>query len=451
MDCGDGHVRLCRRRACVRILADPGRGQGAGRSRLRGQRGIARVLVGRRTRELVRVRRRLLPRARGRHFRRPEQGAARSAVRRRALPGAQDGKIDVLSRNSTWTMGRETEFGLTFVGVTYYDGQGFMLPRAMHVSSALELDGAKVCVQSGTTTIDNLADFFASNRMSLQEVVSSSTDELDQELRRRPLLRPHQRSLPALRPAPAPRQAARPCHPARRDLEGAARAGGAAERSAMDRDREMGPFRHDQRRGARRQLAHHRSGPAIAEARGHAPRRHDRRLRRGDRPHQRLGGEHHPDGRQLRRGVRPQSRRRKSPLAIPRGLNQLWNAGGIQYAPPIWGLHPVDASASRVEFSARRQELDASAEKCVKSSSMRCYFLKAGHIEAVEELPGLSDDEAVTKRASCFSERSHLFDGFEVWDRTQVIVGTRPSIRAARPRLGFARHIVHLPCPPSAL
>ena len=64
-------------------------GQGAGRSRLRGQRGIARVLVGRRTRELVRVRRRLLPRARGRHFRRPEQGAARSAVRRRALPGAQ--------------------------------------------------------------------------------------------------------------------------------------------------------------------------------------------------------------------------------------------------------------------------------------------------------------------------------------------------------------------------
>jgi general L-amino acid transport system substrate-binding protein len=89
----------------------------------------------------------------------------------------RDGKIDVLSRNSTWTMGRETEFGLTFVGVTYFDGQGFMVPRALHVNSALELDGAKVCAQSGTTTIDNLADFFASNKMTLEEVVSSSADE----------------------------------------------------------------------------------------------------------------------------------------------------------------------------------------------------------------------------------------------------------------------------------
>ena len=89
----------------------------------------------------------------------------------------KDGKIDLLSRNSTWTMGRETEFGLTFVGVTYYDGQGFLVPRAIRINSALELDGAKVCVQSGTTTIDNLADYFSSNHMNLQAVVSSSTDE----------------------------------------------------------------------------------------------------------------------------------------------------------------------------------------------------------------------------------------------------------------------------------
>jgi general L-amino acid transport system substrate-binding protein len=88
----------------------------------------------------------------------------------------REGKIDVLSRNSTWTMSRETEFALTFVGVTYYDGQGFMVPRAMKISSALELDGAKVCVQSGTTTIDNLADFFASNGMTFEKVVSASTD-----------------------------------------------------------------------------------------------------------------------------------------------------------------------------------------------------------------------------------------------------------------------------------
>ena len=89
----------------------------------------------------------------------------------------REGKIDVLARNSTWTMGRETEFGLTFVGATYYDGQGFMVPRALRINSALQLDGAKVCVQSGTTTIDNLADFFSSNGMTLQEVVSASTDK----------------------------------------------------------------------------------------------------------------------------------------------------------------------------------------------------------------------------------------------------------------------------------
>jgi general L-amino acid transport system substrate-binding protein len=89
----------------------------------------------------------------------------------------RDRKIDVLSRNSTWTMSREAEYGLTFVGVTYYDGQGFLVPRTMRIKSALELDGAKICVQSGTTTIDNLADFFAANRLTFEEVVSSSTDD----------------------------------------------------------------------------------------------------------------------------------------------------------------------------------------------------------------------------------------------------------------------------------
>jgi general L-amino acid transport system substrate-binding protein len=68
------------------------------------------------------------------------------------------GKIDLLSRNSTWTMSRESEFGLTFVGVNYYDSQGFLVPRALGVTSALSLDGAKVCVQSGTTRLAQIAD-----------------------------------------------------------------------------------------------------------------------------------------------------------------------------------------------------------------------------------------------------------------------------------------------------
>ncbi|NNG05862.1 MAG: transporter substrate-binding domain-containing protein, partial [Inquilinus sp.] len=72
----------------------------------------------------------------------------------------QSGEVDILSRNTTWTLTRDTSLGLNFAGVTFYDGQGFMVPKALGVSSALELDGAAVCVQPGTTTELNLSDFF---------------------------------------------------------------------------------------------------------------------------------------------------------------------------------------------------------------------------------------------------------------------------------------------------
>jgi general L-amino acid transport system substrate-binding protein len=87
-------------------------------------------------------------------------------------------KIDVLARNSTWTMGRETELGLVFAGVNYYDGQGFLVPKAKHVDSALALDGSKVCVQSGTTTELNVRDFFLANHMTMDLVVTPTVDEL---------------------------------------------------------------------------------------------------------------------------------------------------------------------------------------------------------------------------------------------------------------------------------
>jgi general L-amino acid transport system substrate-binding protein len=86
----------------------------------------------------------------------------------------QSGTIDVLSRNSTWTMGRETDLKLNFAGVSYYDGQGFMARSALGVTSALQLDGKKVCVQSGTTTELNLKDFFNTNNMKY-ELVSLPT------------------------------------------------------------------------------------------------------------------------------------------------------------------------------------------------------------------------------------------------------------------------------------
>jgi general L-amino acid transport system substrate-binding protein len=82
----------------------------------------------------------------------------------------QSSTIDVLVRNSTWTMSRDTQLGLSFVGVNYYDGQGFMVPSKLGVKSAMELKGATVCVQSGTTTELNLADFFKSHNMDYKVV-----------------------------------------------------------------------------------------------------------------------------------------------------------------------------------------------------------------------------------------------------------------------------------------
>ncbi len=80
------------------------------------------------------------------------------------------GEIDMLARNTTWTFSRDVDLKFEFVGVNYYDGQGFMVPKDLGVSSAKELDGATVCIQTGTTTELNLADFFAENGISYEPV-----------------------------------------------------------------------------------------------------------------------------------------------------------------------------------------------------------------------------------------------------------------------------------------
>lgn len=90
----------------------------------------------------------------------------------------QSGEIDVLTRNCTQTLGRETALGLNFVHVNYYDGQGFLVPKKLGVKSAKELDGATVCVLPGTTTELNLADYFRANNMKMKPVVIESTPEL---------------------------------------------------------------------------------------------------------------------------------------------------------------------------------------------------------------------------------------------------------------------------------
>lgn len=90
----------------------------------------------------------------------------------------QSGEIDVLVRNTTWSLARDSSLGLSFVGVNYYDGQGFMVKKSLGVKSATELNGATVCVQTGTTTELNLADYFRTNKMEYQPVVFEKAAEI---------------------------------------------------------------------------------------------------------------------------------------------------------------------------------------------------------------------------------------------------------------------------------
>ncbi len=91
------------------------------------------------------------------------------------------GEIDMLARNTTWTFSRDVDLGFEFVGVNYYDGQGFMVPTELGVSSATELDGATICIQTGTTTELNLADYFRANGMSYEPVPIETNAEAQQK------------------------------------------------------------------------------------------------------------------------------------------------------------------------------------------------------------------------------------------------------------------------------
>jgi general L-amino acid transport system substrate-binding protein len=89
----------------------------------------------------------------------------------------QTGDIDVLVRNTTWTSSRDTQLGLNAAAINYYDGQGFMVRKSLKINSALELNDAAICVQQGTTTELNLADYFRANRMRLKTVTFATMDE----------------------------------------------------------------------------------------------------------------------------------------------------------------------------------------------------------------------------------------------------------------------------------
>jgi general L-amino acid transport system substrate-binding protein len=95
------------------------------------------------------------------------------------LTAVQSGEVDMLSRNTTWTLQRDTSNGLNFAPVNYYDGQGFMVTKKLGVKSAKELSGATVCVQTGTTTELNLADYFRANKMELKPVTIEKYEEVN--------------------------------------------------------------------------------------------------------------------------------------------------------------------------------------------------------------------------------------------------------------------------------
>jgi general L-amino acid transport system substrate-binding protein len=90
----------------------------------------------------------------------------------------QSGEVDMLSNNTTWTLQRDTALGFDFTGITYYDGQGFMVNKKLGVKSAKELNGATVCVAPGSTTELNLADYFRANKMTFKPVVIEKVDEI---------------------------------------------------------------------------------------------------------------------------------------------------------------------------------------------------------------------------------------------------------------------------------
>ena len=247
----------------------------------------------------------------------------------------QSGEVDVLSRNTTWTFVRDSALGLDFAGVTFYDGQGFVVRKKLGVKSALELNGASVCVITGTTSELNLSDYFRANKMKYHPVVFGNSDE-----------------------------AVAAYDVGRCDVFTTDRSGLAAERVKLSKPEDhvilpeiiskepLGPVvRHGDNQWAdivRWTL----NALIIAEEKGVTSGNVDEmKAKSADPQIKRLLGLEGDLGKKLglsnswayflikqvgnygeiyERNVGPDT-----PLKLERGLNQLWNKGGILYAPPI--------------------------------------------------------------------------------------------------------------------
>jgi general L-amino acid transport system substrate-binding protein len=244
----------------------------------------------------------------------------------------QSGEVDILARNTTWTLSRDTSLGLNFAGVNYYDGQGFMVPKKLNVKSAKELNGATICVQPGTTNELNLADYFRANRMKFRPVVIEKLEEVLSAYfsGRCDAYTTDQSGLVALRASRAPNPAEHVVLPEIISKEPL----GPAVRHGDDRWFDIVKW----------------SLYAMIEAEelGLSSKNVDAQANSGNPAIQRfvgasgeLGGMLSLDRRWAYNIVKQVGNYGESfdanlkPLGFERGLNRLWNQGGLMYAPPI--------------------------------------------------------------------------------------------------------------------
>lgn len=251
------------------------------------------------------------------------------------FPALQNGEVDVLYRNTTWTSSRDTKLGFDFAGVNYYDGQGFMVKKKMGIKSAKELNGATICVSAGSTTEKNLGDYFRANGMKYKPVVFEKGDEVRAAYR------------------------AGRCDAYTTDASGLA-----SGRTTMKNPKDhiilpeiiskepLGPATRHGDNQFRDVIAWVLNVLIIAEEKGITAKNVDKVAKTSKDPETlRMLGMEGTVGQDLgldaKWAVRAIKARgnygeifernigKKTPINLARGLNQLWTKGGILYAPPI--------------------------------------------------------------------------------------------------------------------
>ena len=251
------------------------------------------------------------------------------------FPALQNGEVDVLYRNTTWTSSRDTKLGFDFAGVNYYDGQGFMVKKKMKIKSAKQLNGATICVAAGSTTEKNLGDYFRANNMKYKPVVFEKGDEVRAAYR------------------------AGRCDAYTTDASGLA-SGRTTMKNPSDHiilpeiisKEPLGPATRHGDNQWRDIVAWVLNALIIAEEKGITAKNVDKVAKTSTDPETRRmlgveGSVHEELGLDKDWAVRAIKARgnygeifernigKNTPINLARGLNQLWSKGGILYAPPI--------------------------------------------------------------------------------------------------------------------